>query len=77
MRSRLGQFANSKRAALENVVGYSAHQPAIFKAQDLKPVKDLKALVGSTVVCNFPPSPPSTTMSITNHHGYRPTPRTL
>lgn len=40
--------------ALENVLGYSAHQPAVFKAEDLKPVNDLKALVGTTVVCSTP-----------------------
>ncbi|RPB23486.1 DUF383-domain-containing protein [Terfezia boudieri ATCC MYA-4762] len=38
-----------RQIALENVIGYSAHQPAIFKTEGLKPVKDLKALVGSTV----------------------------
>ncbi|KAF8473158.1 hypothetical protein BDZ91DRAFT_770467 [Kalaharituber pfeilii] len=37
-----------KQIALDNLVGYSAHQPVIFKPEGLKPIEDLKALVGAS-----------------------------
>ena len=38
--------------AVENLVGYSAAQPSLFKSNDLRPIKDLKLLVKDyTVRC--------------------------
>ena len=46
-------IVNRYYTACEHLVGYSVTQPAIFKANQLAPVKDLKLLVWDYKVCGL------------------------